>query len=59
MNGKSFAITYGDGTKTIGFLSEDVIDWGGLIINRQIFAEATSFDTNSQYDVYFLNSRSF
>ena len=49
-NGNSFSITYGDGTKTTGFLSQDTIDWGGLTVTDQIFAEATQFDTTSQYD---------
>ena len=49
--GKSFSITYGDGSVTSGFLSQDTIDWGGLFVRNQIFAEATKFDSSSLYDV--------
>ena len=50
-NGKNFTITYGDGTKTVGYLSQDSINWSGLIVKNQIFAEAKTFDTTSYYDV--------
>ena len=53
-NGKAFSITYGDGTRTLGYLSQDTINWGGLIVKNQIFAEAYSFDTSSYYDVWFI-----
>ena len=39
-NGTEFAIKYGSGSLT-GFLSEDVLDFGGMKISGQTFAEAT------------------
>lgn len=52
-NGKSFTITYGDGSRTLGYLSQDTVSLSGLTAKNQVFAEAYSFDTNTQYDVNF------
>jgi len=38
-NGTSFSIEYGSGSLT-GFLSEDVVNLGGINIKQQVFAEA-------------------
>ena len=42
-NGSNFAIEYGDGSHTPGFLSQDTVIIAGLMIKKQIFAEATKF----------------
>jgi len=46
-NGKTFTITYGGQTSTKGYLSQDTLNWSGLIVKNQIFAEATQFPTGS------------
>ena len=40
-DGRVFEIQYGSGSLA-GFLSKDILNWGGLEIKEQIFAEATS-----------------
>ena len=50
-NGKSFTIKYGDGSSSTGILDQDTVNLGGLAVQNQIFAEAYTFDTTSNYDV--------
>ena len=45
-NGKSFSITYGDGTKNTGFLSTDTLKIAGITVTGQTFAEITNLVTN-------------
>ncbi|CAG2109254.1 unnamed protein product [Medioppia subpectinata] len=49
-NGTDFFIEYGDGTNMTGFLSTDVLNFAGLIVPAQTFAEATV--VNSYPTVY-------
>ena len=50
-NGKSFTINYADGSSSNGILDQDTVNLGGLAVQNQIFAEAYTFDTTSDYDV--------
>ena len=52
-NNKPFSILYGDGTTASGFLSQDTLNWSGLIVRNQTFAEVTQFPiaSNILFDV--------
>ena len=45
-NGKSFSITYGDGTKFSGTLSNDTLTIAGITVKSQTFAEITTQTKN-------------
>jgi hypothetical protein len=45
-NGKSFKISYGDGTSETGFLSVDTVTVAGISVTGQTFAEITSETSN-------------
>ena len=52
-NNKPFSILYGDGTTASGILSQDTLNWSGLIVKNQTFAEVTQFPiaSNILFDV--------
>ncbi|CAG2114586.1 unnamed protein product [Medioppia subpectinata] len=50
-NGTPFFIGYGDGSNVTGILDQDVLNFGGVIVQNQIFAEITTLNNpDSIYD---------